>query len=95
MAQATCSRCSGTLFETKELTPRGATYPFRAIQCIMFGTVAGIVDTLSVSTQLQEQHARFSRFCQITRELVQCGISAQTRIVDPTNGTREATVTRD
>ncbi len=65
MAQATCSKCGSTLFETKEITPRGASDAYSAIQCIMCGAVAGIVENQSVVALLQDQNALLSRLAGV------------------------------
>lgn len=69
MAQSTCSKCTSTLFEIRPIFPRGATKEMLAVQCVMCGTVAEIVEQEDVAARLAEHTALLTRIANAVAPL--------------------------
>jgi predicted nucleic-acid-binding Zn-ribbon protein len=53
MALPTCVKCGSTLFETKEVTPRGSNFKLNFVQCSSCGGVVGVLDFYNIGGMLQ------------------------------------------
>jgi len=54
MALSTCIKCGGTLFETKEATPRNSNFKLTFIQCSSCGGVVGVMDFYNIGQIIHE-----------------------------------------
>ena len=48
MAQPTCPKCNGTMFEVNELKPAGSNFRFVAINCTNCGCIVGVLDHYNI-----------------------------------------------
>lgn len=64
MANSKCGHCDGTIFEIREVQPRGSEYKFNFIQCASCGVAIGVVSFYNLEAQILETHKFVERILE-------------------------------
>ena len=61
MAKTICPRCGPTTFELATVSPQGARFQFRVIQCVSCGTPIPTIEYLNIGDLLEDVIERLER----------------------------------